>query len=89
MDTESTMQGNSYKYQPAQVQNQISIHSLLQPSLESPPSKKRSYSEFELREEPISDVITKGVVTLERAMLFFDTYVKLLPILTISRPNKI
>ncbi|KAK2755732.1 hypothetical protein FQN54_005882 [Arachnomyces sp. PD_36] len=65
---------NSSGTLPTPMQNQISIQSLLQPGDGKQPSRKRSYSEFELQEEPISDIVSKGLVTIDRALFFFNTF---------------
>lgn len=77
LPTGGTEIGNPHRSQTAQFQNQISIQSLLQPGAGNPPSRKRSHSGFELQDEPISDVIAKGLITTERAMFFFNLYVNL------------
>lgn len=83
VEAENSMTERSYGAQPAQFQNQISIQSLLQPNIEDHSSRKRSHSEFELQEEPISDVVTKGLITAERAMFYFKTYVLAVFVLTL------
>lgn len=86
-DAENSVVESSSSSQPAQCQNQISIQSLLQPRVGDLHSRKRSHAEFELQEEPISDVITRGLITVERAIFFFKTYVKFPWILNICDAN--
>lgn len=59
-----TLSPNETSAQPLYVSNQI---------ITRPPKRKRSG--FEIRDEPIADFIDKGLISLECAVSYFNTYV--------------
>jgi hypothetical protein len=61
---------------PTLSPNEMPVQALYQPSnqiITRPPKRKRSG--FEIRDEPIADFIDKGLITLECAVSYFNTYV--------------
>jgi hypothetical protein len=69
---QSSMPGSMPTLSP----NEIPVQSLYQASnqiITRPPKRKRCG--FEIRDEPIADFIDKGLITLECAVSYFNTYV--------------
>lgn len=62
--TIQTLSPNETSTQPPYARSQI---------ITRPPKRKRSG--FEIRDEPIADFIDKGLITLECAVSYFNTYV--------------
>lgn len=70
------MPGSMPGSRPTLSPNELPVQSVYQASnqiITRPPKRKRSG--FEVRDEPIADFIDKGLITLECAVSYFDTYV--------------
>jgi hypothetical protein len=48
--------------------------------IEAPPAKRRRWGEFELQDKPVPDFVTRGLITVEQAQSYFDSFVPFLPL---------
>ncbi len=48
--------------------------------VEAPPAKRRRWGEFELQDKPVPDFVTRGLITVEQAQSYFDSFVPFLPL---------